>query len=87
MLADAELGQHVRQLFAAEPALASAEIRVTATDGVLRISGMVRTPVQHARVREIVRSLDGVRRVDDHLVRYGRSGVGDGPTALGRLQL
>lgn len=87
MLADAELGQHVRQLFAAEPMLAGTAIRVMAGDGVLRLGGMVRTPAQHARVREIVQGIDGVRRVDDYLVRYGRSGVGDGPTALARLQL
>lgn len=85
MLADAELLQRVQTEMAREPALAA--IRVETAGGVVRLRGAVQDGAQQARAREIARGVAGVRRIDDQLIRHGRSGVADGPLPQLQLQL
>lgn len=85
MLADTELQQRLEANIAHEPLLAAARIQVAINGGVVRLRGVVLSHAQHARAREVARALHGVRRIDDQLIRHGRSGVADGP--LPQLQL
>lgn len=87
MLADAELLKRVQTELARDPALAAASIHVEAVGGVVRLRGIVRDNAQHTRAREIARAVGGVRRLDDHLIRHGRSGVADGPLPQTQIQL
>lgn len=87
MLADAELLERVQTELAREPALAAAAIRVETAGGTVRLRGIVHDRVQQARAREIARSIAGVRRIDDQLIRHGRSGVADGPLPQLQVQL
>ncbi|MFP5349944.1 MAG: BON domain-containing protein [Gammaproteobacteria bacterium] len=87
MVADAELLQRVQVELAREPAFAAVAMRVEAANGVVRLRGAVRDRAQQARAREIARSIPGVRRIDDQLIRHGRSGVADGPLPQLQLQL
>lgn len=85
MLADADLLQRVQTELAREPALAG--IRVETAGGIVRLRGVVRDSAQQARAREIARAVGGVRRIDDQLIRHGRSGVTDGPLPQTQIQL
>lgn len=87
MLADSELAHRVQIGLANDPVLAETAIRVETVDGVVRLRGVVYSRTQQTRALEIARAIDGVRRIDDVLVRHGRSGVTDGPLAQIQMQL
>lgn len=87
LLADATLLQQVQTRLAAEPLLAETAIRVETGGGVVRLRGVVYSPVQRARAIEIARGIHGARRIDDQLIRHGRSGVNDGPLPRTQFQL
>lgn len=87
LLADATLLQQVQTRLAAEPLLAETAIRVETVGGVVRLRGVVYSALQRARALEIARGISGARRVDDQLVRHGRSGVTDGPLPRTQFQL
>lgn len=87
MLADADLLQRVQTELARDPTLAATSIRVETAGGIVRLRGVVRDSAQHARARELARGVGGVRRLDDQLIRHGRSGVADGPLPHTQIQL
>ena len=87
LLADADLLQRVQAGLAREPLLADTVIRVESVGGVVRLRGVVYSSVQQARALEITRAVNGARRIDNQLIRHGRSGVSDGPLPRIQLQL
>ena len=87
MLADSDVSREVRRVLDTEPLLADATIEIDAIGGVVRLRGMIRHPAQRARALALAGQVHGVRRIDDGLIRYGRSGVGDGPLAQTQIQL
>ncbi len=87
MLADSNVLQRIRADLAHEPLLAGTQISVEADRGMVRLRGVVYDGVQQARALEIVRGIQGVRNIDNQLIRHGRSGVADGPLPHAQLQL
>lgn len=87
MLAETELVERVRMELAHEPLLAPTAIRVDGHGGTLRLRGVVHTGAQHSRAIDIARASAGVKRIDNQLIRRGRSGVTDGPLPDTQLQL
>ena len=87
MLADTTVVERVRTGLNTEPLLAPAAIRVDGNGGTVRLRGAVMTGAQQVRAVDIARASAGVKRVDDQLIRRGRSGVSDGPLPDTQLQL
>jgi len=57
----------VRQMLAEDPATTYYDIRVVTSLGVVRLSGCVETPVEHAQALALARNIKGVLRVEDFL--------------------
>jgi BON domain len=74
-LEDAELSFAVRTALVNDASLGTAPIEVTVATGIVTIAGQVPTAEERLRAVALVRSVPGVRRVDDALT------VGRGPTA------
>lgn len=86
MLADTAVVERVQAGLINEPMLAPAAIRVDGNGGTVRLRGVVMS-AQQARAVDIARASAGVKRVDDQLIRRGRSGISDGPLPHTQLQL
>lgn len=87
MLADTAVVERVQAGLINEPMLAPAAIRVDGNGGTVRLRGVVMSGAQQARAVDIARASAGVKRVDDQLIRRGRSGISDGPLPHTQLQL
>lgn len=87
MLADTAVVERVQTRLINEPLLAPTAIRVDGNGGTVRLRGVVMTGAQQVRAVDIARTSAGVKRVDDQLIRRGRSGIGDGPLPDTQLQL
>lgn len=67
---DAALSQSVMDRLGQELLLERASVLATSADGVVTLTGVVRTDAQRARAMAIARSTAGVREVVDRLRRY-----------------
>ncbi|MCB1889821.1 MAG: BON domain-containing protein [Rhodocyclaceae bacterium] len=66
--ADRRLATTVREALAADPQVELSEIDVQVNAGVVTLSGLVNTPAEAQRARDIVRALAGVLLLRDQLV-------------------
>ena len=66
-LTDAAITARIRNELMADPGLAGADVSVHTNNGVVALSGTVRTPEQTAIASAHAQRQDGVMRVDNHL--------------------
>ena len=64
---DRDITTEVRARLASSRAIDPANIRVSTTDGVVRLEGTVRDDAQRARVMDLARGVRGVTAVSDEL--------------------
>ncbi|MGY3090903.1 osmotically-inducible protein OsmY [Hymenobacter sp. UYAg731] len=70
---DAELNAHLAAALADDPATAGYNVQATATDGVVRVTGMVQSWAEKQLVLRVLRGVRGVRRLetDDLVIQWG----------------
>jgi osmotically-inducible protein OsmY len=64
---DAMVTASVKKAIYNEPSLKVADISVTTDGGVVALSGAVKTRAERARAAEVVRKVEGVKRVNNDL--------------------
>jgi osmotically-inducible protein OsmY len=73
---DQVLAARVEARLRADPAFKNApNLKVRATDGAVTLSGSVESTVQAKRAVQLVESVEGVKGVEDKLVRESKTGM------------
>lgn len=68
---DTVVTQRVQAALAADPEIAPTKIDVSAKQGRVSLKGEIKSMVQRKKAESIVRSVDGVRSVDNQLIITG----------------
>lgn len=61
------LADKVQGALSRSPYLSPRDVRVEAIEGVIRLQGAVRSFFQKQMAQELIRRLDGVERIENHL--------------------
>ena len=64
---DAMVTARVKKAIYNEPSLKVSEVSVTTEDGVVSLSGMVKTRAERSKATDVARKVEGVKRVKNEL--------------------